>query len=73
MAHRSEAVLEGAVLEEVKRELSDEELVEVGMYFALVTGFQKFNTVFRIFYACETDPGSRAPGENDLTDDPPIG
>jgi len=56
MAHRSEAALEGAVLEELRRELTDEELVEVGMYFALVTGFQKFNTVFRIAYACQTDP-----------------
>jgi hypothetical protein len=56
MAHRAETVLEGAVLEELKRELTDEELVELGMYFALVTGFQKFNTVFRIFYGCETEP-----------------
>ncbi len=68
MAHRSEAVLEGTVLEELRRELTDEELVEVGMYFALVTGFQKFNTVFRIVYACSW----RAPQESDLTEDPPI-
>lgn len=71
MAHRAEAVLEGTVLEEVKRELTDEELVEVGMYFALVTGFQKFNTVFRIFYACETDPPCPS-GETDLTTGSPI-
>jgi len=66
MAHRSDAVLEGAVLEELRRELSDEELVELGMYFALVTGFQKFNSVFRIFPACELEP-SRSSGETDLT------
>ncbi len=61
MAHRSEAVLEAAVLEELKRELTDEELVELGMYFALVTGFQKFNTAFGILYACATEPPTGGP------------
>lgn len=59
MAHGSKETLEGAVLEELKRELTDEELVELGMYFALVTGFQKFNTVFGIFSACERSEPSR--------------
>jgi hypothetical protein len=53
MAHRSDAVLEGDWLEQMKQNFTDEELVELGIYFALVTGFQKFNTVFRIFYACQ--------------------
>lgn len=68
MAHRSQIVLEGAVLQELKRELTDEELVELGMYFALVTGFQKFNTAFRILYACATEP-STSPGGADLTEE----
>jgi hypothetical protein len=31
---------------------SDPEIVEMGCYFAIVTGFQKFNSVFQVEYAC---------------------
>ncbi len=53
MAHRSRASLEGSLLKQMQRHFSDSELVELGVYFALVTGFQRFNEVFQIFYACE--------------------
>jgi hypothetical protein len=42
------------------------------MYFALVTGFQKFNSVFRIFPACEVEP-ARSSEETDLTSESDVG
>lgn len=53
MAHRSHTPLEGDLLKQMQQHFSESELVELGVYFALVTGFQKFNEVFQIFYACE--------------------
>jgi hypothetical protein len=53
MAHSSKGRIDGESLSMIRRHFSEEEIVELGIYFATVSGFQKFNTVFNILYACE--------------------
>ena len=53
MTHKSDAVLDGETRVEMSRHFSESEIVELGLYFGLVAGLQKFNKVFQIFYACE--------------------
>ena len=53
MTHKSDAVLDEETCMEMSRHFSESEIVELGLYFALVAGLQKFNKVFQIFYACE--------------------
>ena len=53
MTHRSDAVLDEETRVEMSRHFSESEIVELGLFFALVAGLQKFNKVFQIFYACE--------------------
>ena len=53
MTHKSAAVLDEKTRVEMSRHFSDSELVELGLFFGLVAGLQKFNRVFQIFYACE--------------------
>lgn len=53
MAHGSVGQLDPKSLERLQKSFTAEQIVELGTYFAIVTGFQKFNTVFRIHYRCE--------------------
>jgi alkylhydroperoxidase family enzyme len=53
MAHGTEGQIDAESLKRLQSEFSTEQIVELGTYFAIVTGFQKFNTVFRIRYRCE--------------------
>jgi alkylhydroperoxidase family enzyme len=53
MAHGSKGAIDEATMEELRRHFSEKEIIELGSYFAIVTGFQKFNSVFRILYRCE--------------------
>jgi hypothetical protein len=54
MTLKSDSVLDEKTQKEMSLHFSEEEIVELGLYFALVAGLQKFNKVFQIFYACET-------------------
>jgi len=53
MAHGSKGEIDGVTMQELRRHFSEKEIIELGSYFAIVTGFQKFNSVFRILYRCE--------------------
>ena len=53
MTHESDLVLESNICSEMREHFTESELVELGLYFALVTGLQKFNKVFQISYGCE--------------------
>jgi alkylhydroperoxidase family enzyme len=53
MAHGSKTPIDEATMTELRRHFKEEQIVELGVYFAIVTGFQKFNNVFRILYQCE--------------------
>jgi len=53
MAHGSKGEIDEATMQELRRHFNEKEIVELGSYFAIVTGFQKFNSVFRILYRCE--------------------
>ena len=53
MAHGSVGRMDRQSLERLQQWFTAEQIVELGTYFAVVTGFQKFNTVFRIRYRCE--------------------
>ncbi len=52
MAHSSKGAIDGSTLAELRRHFSEAEILELGTYFGLVTGFQKFNSVFHILYRC---------------------
>ncbi len=53
MAQKSNAILDENTCKEMRQHLSESELVEIGLYFGLVTGLQRFNNVFQIFYDVE--------------------
>jgi hypothetical protein len=53
MAQKSDAILDEKTRKEILQHLSERELVEVGLYFAFVSGLQKFNNVFEIHYGVE--------------------
>ncbi len=53
MAHASQGQMDEATLAALKKHFTEAEIIELGTYFALVSGFQKFNTVFNILYRCE--------------------
>ena len=53
MTHDSKAILDEKTQEEMRRHFSESEIVELGLFFGLVAGLQKFNKVFQILYACE--------------------
>lgn len=53
MTFGSQGQMDAATLQRLRRHFSEAEIVELGIYFATVTGFQKFNTVFHVLYACE--------------------
>jgi len=36
----------------LQKHFTNPEIVELGCYFAVVSGFQKFNSVFQIEFAC---------------------
>jgi len=53
MTHQSDAVLDEETRKEMSLHFSESEIVELGLFFALVAGLQKFNKVFQLFYACD--------------------
>ncbi len=53
MAHRSQGMINSESMGALRAQFSESEILELAAYFAVVTGFQKFNSVFRILYRCE--------------------
>lgn len=53
MALKSEGEMPKETLAALREHFTDDQIVELGTYFGLVTGFQRFNTVFRILYRRE--------------------
>jgi alkylhydroperoxidase family enzyme len=53
MSHGSKGQMDEETLAALKRNFTEAEIIELGSYFALVTGFQKFNSVFNVLYQCE--------------------
>lgn len=53
MSHDTKGQIDAESLAQLRQHFSEPEIVELGLYFATVTGFQKFNSVFNILYACE--------------------
>jgi hypothetical protein len=49
----STGMLDEASLARLNQHFDNSQILELGAYFSLVTGFQKFNTVFNVLYACE--------------------
>jgi alkylhydroperoxidase family enzyme len=49
----SKGMLEEKSLARLHEHFNDSQILELGSYFSIVTGFQKFNTVFNVLYACE--------------------
>jgi len=51
-AFRSQGRIDEETLAFVRKQFTVPEIIEIGCYFAMVTGFQKFNSVFQIEYGC---------------------
>jgi hypothetical protein len=51
-AFRSQGRVDDDTLAFVGKQFTVPEIIEIGCYFAMVSGFQKFNSVFQIEYAC---------------------
>jgi alkylhydroperoxidase family enzyme len=49
----SKGMLDEKSLARLHEHFNDSQILELGSYFSIVTGFQKFNTVFNVLYACE--------------------
>ena len=49
----SQGMLDEKSLARLKQHFDDSQILELGSYFSIVTGFQKFNSVFNVLYACE--------------------
>lgn len=49
----SQGMLDEKSLKRLKQHFDDSQILELGSYFSIVTGFQKFNSVFNVLYACE--------------------
>jgi alkylhydroperoxidase family enzyme len=49
----SQGMLDEKSLTRLREHFDDSQILELGSYFSIVTGFQKFNTVFNVLYACE--------------------
>lgn len=49
----SQGMLDEKSLARLREHFDDSQILELGSYFSIVTGFQKFNTVFNVLYACE--------------------
>ncbi len=53
MCLESKGMLDEKSLVRLKQHFDDSQILELGSYFSIVTGFQKFNSVFNVLYACE--------------------
>ena len=53
MCINSTGMLDEKSLARLKKHFDDSQILELGAYFSVVTGFQKFNSVFNVLYACE--------------------
>ena len=53
MCLESKGMLDEKSLVRLKQHFDDSQILELGSYFSIVTGFQKFNSVFNDLYACE--------------------
>ncbi|MBZ5526879.1 MAG: hypothetical protein LAN71_03120 [Acidobacteriia bacterium] len=53
MAQERKGMIDDATMAEFRKHFSEADLIELGTYFALVTGFQRFNNAFHILYRCE--------------------
>jgi len=53
MCLNSTGMLDEKSLARLKQHFDDGQILELGAYFSVVTGFQKFNSVFNVLYACE--------------------
>ncbi len=53
MSLGSTGMLDGKSVARLKQHFDDSQILELGSYFSVVTGFQKFNSVFNVLYACE--------------------
>ena len=49
----SKGRLDEKSLARLRQHFDDSQILELGSYFSIVTGFQKFNSVFNVLYACE--------------------
>jgi alkylhydroperoxidase family enzyme len=53
MAHSRSDAIDDETMTELRKHFSEADLIELGTYFALVTGFQRFNNAFDILFRCE--------------------
>ncbi len=53
MCMTSTGMLDEKSLARLKEHFDDSQILELGAYFSVVSGFQKFNSVFNVLYACE--------------------
>jgi hypothetical protein len=53
MCLTSTGMLDEKSLTRLREHFDDAQITELGAYFSVVTGFQKFNSVFNVLYACE--------------------
>jgi hypothetical protein len=51
-AQQAKGRIDEATLAFVQKQFSVPEIIELAVYFAMVTGFQRFNSVFQIEYGC---------------------
>lgn len=53
MAQERKGMIDDETMAEFRKHFSEADLIELGTYFALVTGFQRFNNAFHILFRCE--------------------
>ena len=53
MCMNSTGMLDQKSVARLHEHFDDEQILELGSYFSIVSGFQKFNSVFNVLYACE--------------------
>lgn len=49
----STGMLDEKSVRRLHEHFDDAQILELGSYFSIVMGFQKFNSVFNVLYACE--------------------
>jgi alkylhydroperoxidase family enzyme len=55
-AFRSQGRVDEETLALLKKNFTAPEIIELGCYFAIVMGFQKFNSVFQVECSCPLPP-----------------
>ncbi len=53
MSHGRSDAIDDETMAELRKHFSEADLIELGSYFAIVTGFQRFNNAFHILFRCE--------------------